>query len=582
MSSPEKLAAIGRYQILAELGSGGMGTVYKGLQPSLNREVAIKILPRGFSSDAELLARFLRESAAIASLNHPHIIQIIDRGEEKGLYYFVMEFMDGPSLESLLKEGKLPAPRAVEIVCQVARALEFAHAHGVIHRDIKPSNILLNRNRAVAKLADFGIARLAAEGMDSTITQSQRSLGTMNYMSPEQRRDAGTVDRRSDIYSLGVVFYQMLTGELPLGSFRLPSHRDRRISPRIDGIIVKCLRARPEERYASAGELLKDLALERPREVPLKEELRSAFSRLTHRREGFDPSRGPALRRCLPWSAAALVLAAALWFLFRGTGGSPLPALPARGGSAAIQKKLAYVETMVRDGMASQALDELRKIVEENPDSSHAAEALFRAAQIREGMGNHDQAVADYLKLVSLYPKSSRAPQAAYQTAVIYQHRIKDREKAISALQRVVEGYPESAFAPRALFQLALLQKEPDSNFIEEIFSSSGAVSDQAAVLSLEKLTRDYPRCPEVAGALIELARIYGPERLNQLKKSNEALLSLRRRYPQTTFPVDYYLAVNYEALGDKKTARELYTKFLSTHPTGLEAREAQKRIEDR
>jgi len=580
MPGLEKLAAIGRYQIVAELGSGGMGTVYKGLQPSLNRTVAIKVLPRGFSSDAELVARFLRESDAIASLNHPHIIQIIDRGEEKGLYYFVMEFMDGPSLEEVLKPGKIAFPEAVEIACQVARALEFAHARGVVHRDIKPSNILLNRARTVAKLADFGIARLVQGGGDSTITQSQKSLGTLNYMSPEQRRDAGTVDRRSDIYALGVVFYQMLTGELPLGSFRLPSHRDRRISPRIDGIIVKCLRSRPEERYATAGELLKDLARERPREVPLKEELRSAFSRLASFRSPREPSSPAFRRRFILGGAAALGLFAVLWLLFRVSGESPLPALPSLSASAGIEKKLKSVDAMVRDGLTSPALAELQKIVSENPTSSLADDALFRAAAIREGLGLHDQAAADFLRVVSLYPKGDRAPEAAYQAALIYLHRIKDQARAIPALQRVVDQYPESPFASRALFQLALLQKEPASSFLEDIFSSGGATSDPAAALSLEKLVRDYPRSPEAAGGLIELAKLYGPDRLNQPKKSNEALETLRRRYPNTTFPVDYYLAVNYEALQDTKTARELYKKFLSTRPTGLEARAAEKKLE--
>lgn len=579
MLPPEKLSSLGRYRILAEIGSGGMGTVYKGLQPSLNRTVAIKVLPRGFSSDPELVARFLRESAAIATLNHPHIIQIIDRGEEKGLYYFVMEFMDGPSLEDLLKTGKLPSGEAVEIVCQIARALDYAHARGVIHRDLKPSNILLDRARQVAKLADFGIARLAAGGGDSTITESQQSLGTLNYMSPEQRRAAGTADRRSDIYALGVVFYQMLTGELPLGSFRLPSHRDRRISPRIDGIVVKCLRTRPEERYATAQELLRDLAAERPREVPLKEEIRSAFSRLSRLRSPRDSA--SARRRRPGWllPALALALALVLWLLLRAPGKGPLPLLPTGDKSSAIEKRLEAAERLVRDGQSAPALGELERIAAENPETPLAAEALFRSARIREGTGDHERAVADYLRAVSVCPKGDRAPEAAYQAAMISLHRLRDREKTIASLRKVADGYPRSVFAPKALFQLALLQKDPDSGFLGKIFSSSDPASDRAAASSLERLVRDYPRSPEAAGALIELSRLYGPERMNQPRKSNEALQALRERYPATTFPIDYYLAVNYEALGETKTARELYRNFLSTHPTGREAREAEKKL---
>jgi TolA-binding protein len=236
---------------------------------------------------------------------------------------------------------------------------------------------------------------------------------------------------------------------------------------------------------------------------------------------------------------------------------------------------------MVRDGMVSQALGELEKIVEEHPSSPLADDALWRAARLREASGRNDEAAADYLKVVSLYPKSDRAPESAYLLAMLYLHRIKDREKAVPALKRVAEQYPDSPYSPRALFQLALAQKEPDTNFIEKLFSSSSKTSDQAAAQTLEKIVRDYPRSEEAPGALIELAKVYGPERLNQPRKSLEVLGTLRQRYPKTTFPIDYYLAVNYEALGEKKTARELYKKFLAARPTGPEAREAQKRLEN-
>ena len=174
----------------------------------------------------------------------------------------------------------------------------------------------------------------------------------------------------------------------------------------------------------------------------------------------------------------------------------------------------------------------------------------------------------------------SRAPESAYLLALLYLHRTKGRDKAIPALKRVAEEYPDSPCAPRALFQLALVQKKPAANFIKKLFSSSGKTSDQAAAQTLEKIVRDYPRSEEAPGALIELAKIYGPGRLNQPRKSLEVLGTLRQRYPNTAFPIDYYLAVNYEALGEKKTARELYKKFLAARPTGPEAREAQKRLE--
>jgi serine/threonine protein kinase len=226
-ASPDDLLPAGRmlsgYRIEQMLGRGGMATVYKATQLSLSRPVAIKVLPRTLAQNPSFVARFNREAGALAALSHPNVINIIDRGVEGEIYYFVMEFVDGTDLQGVIARGR-PAPaEAVRILSQVCGALDYAHKRGVIHRDIKPGNVMIDRNGTV-KVTDFGIAHLAGTQETSFgLTMAGATMGTVNYMAPEQRTDARTVDARADIYAVGVVLYELLTGQLPLGAFDPPS-----------------------------------------------------------------------------------------------------------------------------------------------------------------------------------------------------------------------------------------------------------------------------------------------------------------------------------------------------------------------
>jgi serine/threonine protein kinase len=247
---------LGSYVIQAEIGRGGMAVVYKAYQSTLERHVAIKVLPQQFAFDREFVERFLREARAAARLNHPHIVTIHDVGEADGTYYIVMEYLEGPSLADLLRQQRaLPPQQAAQVVAQVASALDYAHGQGFVHRDVKPSNILLGAE-GVAKLTDFGIVR-AAEG--TRLTQTGTLLGTPEYMSPEQAKGLG-VDRRSDIYSLGVVAYEALTGRGPFSGDTLAvlhahvyESPDLSTLPRGVGAVVgKALAKEPGQRYESA------------------------------------------------------------------------------------------------------------------------------------------------------------------------------------------------------------------------------------------------------------------------------------------------------------------------------------------
>ena len=242
------------FEVEEIIGYGGMGAVYKACQTRLNRDVAIKILPMRSRHDPTFVERFHREAQAMAQLNHPNIVTIYDYGEADELLYLVMEFVDGVNLAKLIKSGRISASEALAVVPPICDALQYAHGRGIVHRDIKPSNILLDKSGAV-KITDFGLAKLIDAGTEYfTLTREGHSLGTPFYMAPEQLEHPESADHRADIYSLGVVFYEMLTGQLPAGKFAPPSQRAN-VDVRLDQVVLKALEAEPDLRYQHASEL---------------------------------------------------------------------------------------------------------------------------------------------------------------------------------------------------------------------------------------------------------------------------------------------------------------------------------------
>gem|GEM_PF-5924450 len=257
----EELAALlPEYDVQAIIGRGGMGAVYRAVQKKLARNVAIKVLPVKMGDTPGFADRFRREAMTTAGLTHPDIVAVYDTGETvAGHLYYVMEFVDGEDLAHRMARGLLPVEESVPLVTAVCRALEAAHARGIVHRDLKPSNILLTKE-GKPKLADFGLALLMQKNLEqSRLTMGGTTLGTLEYASPEQLAGAG-VTPAGDIYSLGVLSYELLTGELPRGVFDPPSVRNPAVDAAFDGVVLRALQSDPARRYEKTGEFCAAMA----------------------------------------------------------------------------------------------------------------------------------------------------------------------------------------------------------------------------------------------------------------------------------------------------------------------------------
>lgn len=251
----EKVLDVPNIQIIGQIGKGGMGVVYKARQRHLDRMVALKVLPPSQDRDISFEERFMREARALAKLSHPNIVTVHDFGRANEYCYFVMEYVDGVNLRQAIRERRLSIQQALALISPICDALQFAHDEGIVHRDIKPENILLDV-RGRVKIADFGLARL--RGGDNphewTITGSGQVMGTLHYMAPEQIEQPLHVDHRADIYALGVVLYELLTGELPIGRFAVPSQKVK-LDSRLDDVVMRALEKEPARRFQHASDI---------------------------------------------------------------------------------------------------------------------------------------------------------------------------------------------------------------------------------------------------------------------------------------------------------------------------------------
>ena len=338
-----------RYRLDEKIGSGGMSSVYRAFDPTLERWVAIKLMHRDISHDPDQLERFRREARAVAQLNHPHVVTVIDAGEDDGTPYIVFEYVEGETLKDRIRRmGRLPVSEAVAYAIEIGRALEAAHASRLVHRDVKPQNVLIDPEGR-AKVTDFGIARsLEAQGLTAT----GRVLGTTDYVSPEQAL-GHEVTGQSDIYSLGIVLYEMLTGETPFKADTqvavamrhvrdpLPDVQRRRpeISASLAAVVEHATAKETQNRYADVGEMVHDLeevlAIEAARTGQATGEATTVLQSLSGDTADFAPARLRRPKRALAMMLLALALGAvAVVFLVNrteeGTGG-PVVKKPPEG-----------------------------------------------------------------------------------------------------------------------------------------------------------------------------------------------------------------------------------------------------------
>ncbi|MGB8227342.1 MAG: serine/threonine-protein kinase [Sedimentisphaerales bacterium] len=298
-SSKSPAEQIPGYKIIGKLGAGAMAIVYKAKQLSLDRIVAVKILPRRFSENPDYVQRFYKEGKAAAKLNHNNIVAAYDVGEAGGYHYFVMEYVEGKTLYEDLSKGKIfSEEEAIGIITQVARALAHAHARGLIHRDVKPKNIMINP-AGIVKLADLGLAR-ATDDVQLAKSEAGKAFGTPYYISPEQIRGEIDIDARSDIYSLGATFYHMVTGRVPFDASTPadvmrkhlkeplvpPDHINTLLSAGVSEVIEVMMAKQKQERYASAEELLTDLDAVSKGEPPLRARKKFNISSLGELQQG--------------------------------------------------------------------------------------------------------------------------------------------------------------------------------------------------------------------------------------------------------------------------------------------------------
>ena len=257
---------LGQYQITGKLGQGGMASVYKAYQPRLDREVAVKVLPAYFAHEPSFAERFHREARAIAKLDHPNIVPVYDSGDEDGITFIVMKYVDAGTLKERIKGLRPDLKFTSKAIAQIASALDYAHSEGIIHRDVKPANVLISKSDWV-QLSDFGIAKIAAETQG--LTGEGVGVGTPEYMAPEQATDATNADARVDVYALGVILYQMVTGKLPytgdtpmgvvIKHMQAPLPLVREVSPdapeSVERIVLRAMAKNPDDRFQTPGDL---------------------------------------------------------------------------------------------------------------------------------------------------------------------------------------------------------------------------------------------------------------------------------------------------------------------------------------
>jgi serine/threonine protein kinase/TolA-binding protein len=595
------------YKLVAKIGEGAGAVVYHAHDLSLGRDVVLKFVAPG---GLDALVRFQHEARTISSLNHPNICTIYEIGEHEGSHFLAMEMLDGDVLARIIGRGPLATAQLIDLGTQIAEALDAAHAERIVHRDLKPANVFVTRSGHV-KLLDFGVALLLPKRPASHETGrlTSSTAGTIPYMSPEQAQ-AEELDHRSDLFSLGVVLYEMATGRRPFVAPTGPGTlaaiatcmpvAPRVINPRIpaelERIIAKALEKKPALRYQSASDLRADLQ-RLARDLDANPGLALPF-------QPPRVSPAPGLRW---WAAAAaiLVLAAAGWLyvatttrssinLPNGPASPPLgpvarlaPAAPViipRGAPAATVHRekdrnerppsapavdeLAVAGKQIDLRLYDQAIVTLRRVAD-SEKGRQAVEALFLTASIHETRNDIADAMSTYVEIAARFPGDTRAPEALLKLAqaTLKSRRAHNERDVVRTLDTLVDKYPDSVWAPRALLMRAEIETREGGFQRDEAFGGSVPV----AAVTYRWICERYAESDSAPTALQRLAAIYVDARRYD---SAAALLErLAARDDDGRFDAWFAVAEIYDKrLKDRQRARAAYARVPPSSPHYAEA----------
>ena len=572
-------------EILGLLGAGGMGAVYKARQPVLDRWVALKVLPAGGPNAANFAERFNREARALARLSHPNIVAVHEFGQVEGLHFFLMEFVEGTNLRQLEQAERLSPRVALQLIPQVCDALQYAHDEGVVHRDIKPENVLVDRKGRV-KIADFGLAKILGRDPETQrLTLEGQVMGTPHYMAPEQVEHPLSVDHRADIYSLGVVFYEMLTGDLPIGKFSPPS-RKVQVDVRFDEIVLRALENDPARRYQNVSEVKSQVAnvtgtpaSETP---PLAAQPDSEVSRGT----GWKP-------KVLGFAVAFCLFMLAFSFLSKGTGGLFMGWLGVAGWQSGVARMIIF-GLLLTAGIRHT----LKQLWRTPPSLASGGTAVLpsRTPWWRAGAvvltvlillaafcsifpnrwvlqhvgGMPDRPLPAFMPPAVEEPADLRAAKAHLAELRVNfgeEHpSVKQAHARITELERLAREQPQTrADLREAKARLAELRVT-----FGEGHPSVQAV--QARITELERLSREEPKAPadlrEAAAHLAELRVNFGEEHpsVQQAQARLTALLQMIRREPMESEDSPEALARRARLVEQQRLALSAQLRVEKTH----------------
>jgi TolA-binding protein/predicted Ser/Thr protein kinase len=533
MAPSEISPRIGRYDLLEPLGKGSTGTVYKAQETASGRIVALKVLSDEIARDAEARSRFYREADAVAGLSHPNIVQIVDRGEDGDRAFLVMEYVEGTSLDVVLRRRRLSLQEVVQVVKQVGRALEAAHREGIVHRDLNPRNILVSATLSTVKLAHFGISRFDSVARKlGNLTTKEMSLGTLSYLAPEQAVEGAAVDHRADIYALGVVFYEALTGRIPLGKFSLPAELNRELPSEIDPIVLKCLATDPGKRFPSVGQLIEQVEkLEEMMRFQLLDELQG-LKRGTSKLLGSTSPLGSRGVMILFGLLAVALVGAGAWMLLHPAAppassappaatsaadpaAAPTPTPPAVESAATTPPAPALVVAPTAEVAEKEVAKPKKELAPPPTNAPIAAETKPKPAkpapdpaiaELEVARGKFDarlfdQALADAQALVATYPSSPVAIEGYFLIARS-QVGLQRSKEALGTYVEIQSRFKNDPRAAEAAYQQAKLVQAGDSKKTTE--EAKRLYADCAA---------NYPASPWSARALAAKAEIEREQR---------------------------------------------------------------------